>query len=175
MDTKTTSPIDELTSCHSGILSRLARLAQLPALRDAATQAHDIALESLGFFGEVIFQHHLDEERELFPAVSQAAQGPERDEVKSMIARLIREHGEIEQLWKRLAPGLKGLTKGQYDQLDDADLAQLVERYRAHAHFEETAFLPLANRVLERAEGGLSDLALAIHKRHSSAYGRAID
>lgn len=175
MNTKSTSPVEDLASCHSGILSRLDTLSELPALREAAKRANEIALESLGFFGEVIFQHHLEEERELFPAVTQAADAAERDMVKVIIARLIKEHAEIEQLWKRLEPGLKGMMRGQFDRLDESDLSHLIERYRGHAHFEETEFLPLANRLLERAEGGLADLAMSIHKRHSSAYGRAID
>jgi hypothetical protein len=90
MDTNVTSPIDDLASCHSGILTRLATLSELPALREAAIRVHGIASESLGFFGEVIFQHHLDEERELFPAVLQAAEASEREMVKSIISRLVQ-------------------------------------------------------------------------------------
>lgn len=175
MDTEITSPIDDLASCHSGILTRLDTLSELPALRAAATRVQGIASESLDFFGEVILQHHLAEERELFPTVIQAAEGSERETVKWIISRPIQEHSDIEQSWKRLAPGLKGLTKDQFDRFDDATLAVLVERYRDHANFEETEFLSLANRLLQQSEGGLDDQAMSIHKRHSSAYGRAID
>lgn len=62
-----------------------------------------------------------------------------------------------------------------FDRLDESGLSHLIERYRAHAHFEETEFVPLANRLLESAEGGLDDLAVSIHKRHAGAYGRSID
>lgn len=41
----------------------------LPALLAPAAQARQIASDSLRFFREAIFEHRLDEERDLFPTV----------------------------------------------------------------------------------------------------------
>jgi hypothetical protein len=41
----------------------------LPALLAPAAQARQIASDSLRFFCEAIFEHHRDEERNLFPTV----------------------------------------------------------------------------------------------------------
>ena len=67
------APISNFTNCHSGILKRLNALDELPALLAPAARAKQIAEESLVFFREAIFEHHLEEERELFPAVMASA------------------------------------------------------------------------------------------------------
>ena len=68
------APISNFTNCHSGILKRLNALDELPALLEPAARARQIAEQSLEFFREAIFEHHLEEERELFPAVIASAQ-----------------------------------------------------------------------------------------------------
>ena len=72
------TPLTDFTQCHIGIVRHLHALDELPALLEPAARARRIAEDSLGFFREAIFEHHLDEERELFPAVLASAEpGPE--------------------------------------------------------------------------------------------------
>ncbi|MBV5347644.1 hemerythrin domain-containing protein, partial [bacterium] len=59
-------PIQDFSQCHAGILKKLDMLGELPALLEPAARARDIAEKALEFFREAIFEHHLDEERELF-------------------------------------------------------------------------------------------------------------
>lgn len=164
-------PIEGFENCHAGILRRLQALAGLPALLETAARAHALAADSLEFFREAIFEHHLDEERELFPAVLQAAQAEERAAVQALVNRLTQEHRELEQLWKRLEPGLKRAARGQFEQVEAAEVERLVERYGAHARFEETEFLPRARGILGRHDGPLADLALSLHHRHAPGFG----
>lgn len=162
------APLSTFTDCHVGILKRLKALDGLPALLEPAAQARQIATDSLAFFREAIFEHHLDEERDLFPAVLASAQaGAERERVQAMTERLTREHRAIESLWKRLEKALKRVGKGQDADLDVDELHQLVDAYAAHAGYEETEFLPLSQTILGRNSNHMAALGLSLHMRHT--------
>lgn len=162
------APISNFTNCHVGIIKRLNALDELPALLEPATRARQIAEQSLEFFREAIFEHHLDEERELFPAVIASAQpGDETERVKGMVKRLTEEHRMVEALWKRLEKGLKPVAKGHSTDLDVSELQRLVTEYTAHAAFEEAEFLPLSEVILGRNSNHMAALGLSLHMRHA--------
>lgn len=162
------SPITDFSNCHGGILRHLDQLGGLPALLAPAAHARRVADETLAFFREAVFEHHADEERELFPTVLAAATaGEEREQVRRLSDMLTREHRQIERLWKSLEPGLKRVAKGQDSELNGKDVALLVEIYTAHARFEEAEFLPLAQRILSRKTNSMEALALSLHLRHA--------
>ena len=161
------APLNNFSNCHAGIVKRLAALDELPALLEPAARARQIAEESLEFFREAIFEHHLEEERELFPAVMASAQpGVELERVKAMAKRLTDEHRAIEALWKQLEKGLKPVAKGQSTRLDVSELHRLVAEYKAHATFEETEFLPLSEEILGRNSNHMAALGMSLHMRH---------
>lgn len=161
------APIDDFSNCHTGIFRKLDMLGELPALLEPAQRARDIAEQALEFFREAIFEHHLDEERELFPAVLRSsAPGEERERVQAMAERLTNEHRDLERLWKSLESGLKKVAKGQSTDLDTTAIQQLVSQYRTHARYEEQAFLPLAQATLGRNANHMATLGLSLHMRH---------
>lgn len=161
-------PIQDFSHCHEGILKKLDLLGELPALLEPAARAREVAGSALEFFKDAIFEHHGDEERELFPAVlASAAKGDEHDLVQLMVRRLTQEHRELETLWKRLESGLKKAAKGQATDLNVAALGQLVAQYRAHAAFEETELLPLSQTILGRNSNHMAALGLSLHMRHT--------
>jgi len=163
----TAAPISNFNNCHVGIVKRLKALDELPALLEPAARARQIAEESLEFFREAIFEHHLEEERELFPAVIASAQaGDELTRVKAMAKRLTDEHRAVEALWKQLEKGLKPVAKGHSTNLDVSELHRLVTEYQAHANFEETEFLPLAEQILSRNSNHMAALGMSLHMRH---------
>lgn len=160
-------PLLDFSQCHSGILKKLDLLSELPALLEPAARARLIAEQAYEFFRTVIFEHHLDEERELFPAVLESAQaGDELQRVKTMIRRLTDEHRDLENLWKTLEAGLKKIAKAQAVDLDPTLISRLVVQYRAHAQFEEQAFLPLSETILSRNPNHMAALGLSLHMRH---------
>lgn len=166
--TDTSAPISNFTNCHSGIIKRLDALDELPALLEPAARARQIAEQSLEFFREAIFEHHLEEERELFPAVIASAQpGDELERVKAMTKRLTEEHRMVEALWKRLEKGLKQVAKGQSTDLDISEVQRLVSEYTAHARYEEAEFLPLSEQILGRNSNHMAALGLSLHMRHA--------
>lgn len=161
------SPISNFSDCHNGILSHLQSLGELPALMDPIARAGTIAEETLQFFQKVVFDHHAEEEKDLFPAVlAAAAPGEERDKVQGMVGSLTAEHREIEAIWRDLEPKLKKLADGHLAVVDAALVQQLVMRYNAHAKLEENQFLPLAETILGRKDPQLAELGLALHTRH---------
>ncbi|MDP3252694.1 MAG: hemerythrin domain-containing protein [Hydrogenophaga sp.] len=161
------APITNFTECHAGILSHLRLLDELPGLLGAAVRARQLAKESLAFFQTAIFEHHAEEERELFPAVLASAQSDaERHVVQTMTHRLELEHRVLEGLWKSLEEALKRVARGQDADLNGQDLYRLVESYAAHASFEESEFLPLAELILGRNSNHMAALGLSLHMRH---------
>lgn len=162
------TPIEDFSQCHAGIFKKLDQLGELPALLAPAARAREVAETSLEFFREAIFEHHLDEERELFPpVVAHAEKGAEFDKVQFMVARLTIEHRDMETIWKRLESGLKAVAKGRESDINVADIELLVTRYRAHAQFEEAEFLPLAQVILSRNANHLAALGMSLHMRHA--------
>lgn len=160
-------PIESFANCHGGIVSNLEMLGELPDLLAPAMRARDIAERALAFFHEALFEHHLDEERELFPAVLSAAEkGEEAERVRTMVTWLVDQHREIEKMWKRIEPGLKRLAKGSAGEVNPEDISHLVARYRGHAAFEENEFLPLAKTILGRKSYQLEALGMSLHMRH---------
>ncbi len=163
------TPIQDFSQCHVGIVKKLDMLGELPALLEPAARAREIAEKAVDFFREAIFEHHLDEERELFPAVLASAEpGAERDRVQGIVKRLTDEHRELEGVWKRLEPSLKKVAKGQGAEVDVGAIQRLVTHYQAHARYEEAEFLPLSQTILGRNANHMAALGLSLHMRHTA-------
>lgn len=164
------APLNTFANCHAGILRHLGDLDDLPMLLAPARRARRIAEEALEFFRAAVFEHHAQEESELFPAVLKSASpGAERDRIRAMTERLTQEHRAVEALWKSLEPGLKEVAKGHDTRLDPEDLARLVRQYAAHAAFEEAQFLPLCHDILSRNANHMEALSLSLHMRAAPA------
>jgi len=162
------APLNTFSQCHAGILAQLDALAGLPALVEAAARARGVAANTLAMFQLGIFEHHAEEEAELFPAVLRSAHpGAERDLVQGIVERLTGEHRTLETLWKRVEPALNATVKGKYAEVDVDIVAELVCAYGMHARFEEEEFLPLSDIILGRDGNHMAALGLALHMRHS--------
>lgn len=159
--------ITNFSQCHVGIVEHLRTLGELSALLAPAQRARQIAADTLAFFEQVVCEHHAEEERVLFPAVSgSATAGDERDTVKTIVQRLTAEHRQLEALWAGIKSGLKQVARGHDATVDEAAVAQLVSDYQAHARFEEEVFLPLSQAILARNSNHMEALGLSLHMRH---------
>ena len=166
-DTNTDAPIDHFSHCHVGIFAQLSRMGDLPALLAPAAQARTIAAQSLTFFNQVMYEHHSEEEKDLFTAVRSSARvGEERMKVEALINQLTADHRALEKLWESLEPGLQKVAKGLDTTLDTAALHSMVARYQVHATLEEQRFLPLAEQILGRNSNHMAALGLSLHMRH---------
>lgn len=165
------APIDHFSHCHVGIFAQLSRMGDLPALLAPAAQARKIATQSLAFFSKGMYEHHSEEEKDLFPAVRSSAHvGEERMKVEALIDQLTADHRALEKLWESLEPALQKVAKGQDSTLDTAALQSMVERYQAHATLEERRFLPLAEHILGRNSNHMAALGLSLHMRHVPSF-----
>lgn len=163
----TTTPVDEFSNCHSGILDALRLFENLPPLQDAALRARKVAQVTLDIMDKAVHEHHAEEEEELFPSVLRSAvRGEEHDRVQSLIWRLTDEHREIEDLWKRLRPEVARAAAGKPADLKQEPVTLLVAVYRQHAQTEERDFLPLARDILLRDGNHMAALDIALHLRH---------
>ncbi len=161
------TPIDDFSQCHVGIISHLHSLGELPALLAPARQARLVATETLKFFRDAVYEHHAEEERELFPAVlASADKGEERDRVQSLVNTLTAEHRKVESAWTKLEPKLKAVAKGHEADIDGAEISTLVDTYLAHARLEEDVFLPLSQTILGRNSNHMAALGMSMHMRH---------
>lgn len=161
-------PLNAFSQCHAGIIAQLQALAELPALMAAAARARSVAEESLRVFRHAVFEHHAEEESELFPAVLRSAHpGEERDRAQAMVDRLTQEHRALEALWHRIEPAVSAGARGKPADVAAAELDELVRSYGAHARFEEAEFLPLAEIILGRNSNHMAALGLSLHMRHA--------
>nr|WP_238344318.1 hemerythrin domain-containing protein [Ramlibacter lithotrophicus] len=164
------APLAGFSECHHDFVAQLHSALYLPELVTAAAKARRMADDLLAMFREGLAQHHAEEERELFPAVLGAAQpGPELDEVREMVAQLVREHRDMEARWSALQPAIEAVTRGQVPVLDAAAIEDLVQHFFAHAHFEEEHFLPIAQKVLGRHGEVMASLGRKLHERRAAA------
>ncbi len=160
------APLEDFSHCHAGILKHLNQFEELPSLIEPGRRLRQIAEEFAYFFREVVFEHHREEEQELFTAVlASAREGPERERVQQMVKRLTDEHRDVEAKWDRLQPKVKKLIKGELVDLDPKLISDLVAQYKAHASYEEEEFLPLSQEILGRNDRHMAALGLSLHMR----------
>jgi hemerythrin-like domain-containing protein len=166
------APLAEFSECHHDFVARLHSALYLPELVTAAARARAMAEDLLALFSEGVFQHHQDEERELFPAVIAAAlPGDEAQDVRAMVRRLVDEHRDMERRWAALQPAVQDIAAGGTPAIDHVQLEDLVQHFFAHAHYEEEAFLPAAQRILGRHSEDMAALGKALHARHAGQAG----
>jgi hypothetical protein len=162
------TPVDDFSSCHDGILSRMRAFAALAPLQSAAVRAREIARDTLQLMDHTVLAHHSEEEEVLFCSVLRSAQGgSERDAVQSLVWRLTDEHREIEALWKHLRPDVALIAAGKAAPLRQDQVDVLTTAYRQHAQTEEREFLPLAREILGRNGNHMAALGLSLHMRHA--------
>lgn len=158
------------SDCHHDFVAQLHSALYLPELVAAAAKARALADDLQRMFRLGVGPHHAEEERELFPAVLRAAEpGAEADEVRAMVAQLVREHRDMEARWDQLQPAVDAVARGESPALDEELIQDLVQHFFAHAHFEEEHFLPLAQKILGRHGDAMAALGRAVHERHRSA------
>lgn len=162
-------PIQDFSDCHVGITRALAELNSLSRQHGPSPQRASTAQRMLDFFEEVVASHHVDEEKDLFPAVlSDATVGEERTRVEALVQKLIQEHRRLETRYASLVSPLNAIAQGQDAILDPAACAVLAAEYLDHARFEEQVFLPLAQRILGRDSNHMAALGLSLHIRHAT-------
>jgi hemerythrin-like domain-containing protein len=125
---------------------------------NAQVEAQAKAVEA--FFSGTSRQHHLDEERTVFPPLLESSDAA----LVAAVRSLQQDHGWIEENWLELAPQLRALASG-YHWVDPAELQHAVEVFvqlvDGHIALEESLVYPeskarlaqsIANRLTRPAQ-----------------------
>jgi hemerythrin-like domain-containing protein len=140
-----------LDSTHRDIQ---AQVRQLHALVDAI-EADGLneanrgqARRVLDYFSHEARQHHLDEEKHIFPPLL-ASQDPA---IVQATEHLIQDHGWLEENWIQIAPSLEAATSGNL-WFDTVELRHALEVFEAlyldHILLEESIAYPEARKRLQ--------------------------
>lgn len=142
------SEFEALDAAHRDVLKILDELARLIDHLDdngADAEAQTLATDIVRFFNEHARQHHLDEERLVFPGL--LASG--NTELVQHVQRLQQDHGWLEEDWLELEPQLEAISKGySWYQIDGLRAALPVFKalYMDHIDLEETLIYPEAKK-----------------------------
>jgi hemerythrin-like domain-containing protein len=113
---------------------------------NAATRA--LARRVLNYFNTEARQHHLDEEKHIFPALLASQDA----EVAQAAEHLIQDHGWLEENWIQIAPSLEAATNGNL-WFDPAELRHALKVFEAlyldHILLEESLAYPEAKKRMK--------------------------
>ncbi len=158
----------DFSNCHTRILKNFSKLKHLSDWQDFSNPNTQAMIKGLiKYFKKEVWQHHQEEEQELFEAVLDCTHsGPNAELAKEYVDRLIREHRDMEDQWRRVVKkDLRRLARGKSDKFNRKAAAKLAGDYLEHARFEEDVFLPFAEKCLKGT--GMSALGLALHLRRA--------
>lgn len=139
-----------LDSTHRDIQLHIRSLHRLvDAIEsDGLNQANRAtARRVLDYFNGEARQHHLDEEKHIFPALLAS----QNAEVVQATEHLIQDHGWLEENWIQIAPSIEAATHGNL-WFDTAELRHALEVFEAlyldHIVLEESLAYPEARKRL---------------------------
>ena len=142
---------DFLDNAHREILERLRELAPLvDAIETGGLNAanRDQARRILHYFNTEARQHHLDEEKHVFPALLAS----QNADIVRATERLIQDHGWLEENWLEMAPSLDAAANGNL-WFDTQALRHALDVFEAlyidHILLEESIAYPEAKKRLE--------------------------
>ena len=149
---------DFLDATHREVQQQIRQLhALVDAIEsDGLNQTNrGVARRVLDFFNGEARQHHLDEEKHIFPALLASQDA----ELVQTTEHLIQDHGWLEENWIQIAPSLEAATGGNL-WFDTAELRHALEVFEAlyldHILLEESIAYPEAKKLLE----GVSTLGM---------------
>jgi hemerythrin-like domain-containing protein len=157
----TPASFEALDACHQQIMEHLTKLTALALYIeesgiDDAAQRQAGAIEA--FFSGTSRQHHMEEEKSVFPQLLAGSNA----EVAALVRVLQQDHGWIEENWIELAPQLRAIASGN-NWIDSAEFQHNTEVFlalcREHIELEERMIYPQARALQARS---LSSRALRV-------------
>lgn len=105
-------PFGALNECHRDIQEKLVELSALAATLSETGDVSEAAMASARqahlFFTTKALRHHIDEERQVFPALLQIS----NERVRAAVQALRQEHVLLQKLWLQIVPCLDALARG---------------------------------------------------------------
>ncbi len=156
MSEKTLPPgvFEFLDATHRRIDQHLKRLRQLVdriATDGLDHASQEQAREVLEYFNNEARQHHLDEEKHIFPVLLGSAD----PEVVQAAHRLTQDHGWLEENWLYMAPSIDAAADGS-TWFDTTELGHALDVFEAlyadHMLLEESLAYPQARKRLAQLD-----------------------
>jgi len=162
------APFEVLDACHRKTLDQLRDLQSLlgqVAAHGLDDKAQQLARQAHLYFATTALNHHLDEERHVFPSLLK-----NKDEAfLSLVKRLQEEHVILEGYCLQLVPQLDAMARG-YRLHDVPAMQRSVDAFtvlsRQHIALEESLIYPQSRASLN--QGDLSDMAREMTLRRAS-------
>lgn len=158
-------PLDLLMSCHEKIIHFSSALYKIVSAlkKEGWTDNYAVSVDQVRHYFNIAGpEHHLDEEKHLFPAI--IALDPEFKkarsmEIVSMINTMIKEHVESDALWETLD---KLLAERSEDFLTLEKLSRQFETdMHEHARIENEQIFPYAKAHINNSDFKAMGLAIA--------------
>jgi pyridoxamine 5'-phosphate oxidase len=148
-------PIAVLKHCHDRIRKQLQTLQKLLSHlpqhgADAAAQQAAQAVQK--YFNKAAHLHHADEESDLFPLLTAAAQGDDAALLGQLGPQILAQHKQMDEDWAILNSQLDKIANGSSAALNAAEVERFVQAYTAHMETEEAHIAPMAKRILSPAQ-----------------------
>ena len=166
--TETASGMFEfLDECHQKMQRQLAALRTLAQTIEADGLSAPLRAQarSIGkWFNNDARQHHLDEERHIFPALLASDDA----DITLAAGRLIQDHGWLETDWMEIEPALAAAADGYtwFDPVVLRHAAEVFEQlYLDHIVLEETLAYPAARSRIP--EGDLLAMGIEMARRRA--------
>jgi hemerythrin-like domain-containing protein len=144
-------PFEMLQACHERVermLALMSRLREHVRSHGADEAARQAARDVMRYFDLAAPQHHLDEERHVFPVLLQHADEP----TQAVVRQLQHDHAAMETGWAAARAVLDALATGVLGALDaqaEQTLAVFAGLYGEHIRAEEGIAYPAARPLLE--------------------------
>jgi len=139
-----------LDQTHRDIQVQLQRLhALVDAIENDGLNADNraTALQVVAYFNTEARQHHLDEEKHIFPALLNSQEA----ELVQATEHLVQDHGWLEENWLQIEPSLEAAAHGN-QWFDTQELRHALEVFEAlyldHILLEESLAYPQAKARL---------------------------
>jgi hemerythrin-like domain-containing protein len=142
-------PLGLLSACHQRMLSfckLLEKLQQHIQTHGVDGDATEAALKIHRYFSSSAVLHHMDEEQDLFPLLSQSVS------MNDLTPRLLQQHEQLNALWNELAPLLAEPVKIPANRDFNVLADQFCGAYREHISNEEEQLLPRARQTLTKEQ-----------------------
>ena len=147
-----------LDSTHRNIQAQMHRLRTLVDAIDATglnADTREQARAVLDFFNQEARQHHLDEEKHVFPVLLASQDAA----IVQVAERLTQDHGWLEENWLQIAPSLEAAAGGNL-WFDAQELRHALDVFEAlyldHILLEESLAYPEAKqRLVAYDEAGM--------------------
>lgn len=144
-------PLEILEACHERIEAQLKTLERLLAhlpQHGADEQARQAAKAILRYFDSAGYNHHEDEEGNLFPNLIARTPADEAKAVQAFIDGLLADHSRMAAALCDVRQQLLPIADGSSTALTNASVEQLTRLYRQHIEKENRELLPLSRRLL---------------------------